>query len=164
MFHPPAAVPKYYQGTSLCSPFFFLLVDSVLGFAAHGWLESLLVPSLLVVLQSAVVAARVPLAVAVGVLVPLAPGVEAAAPVVGAADDPLTAAPGAPAGASTVAVVGGWFDCVCGGSAEGAPPTISPEVPVTDDGIPSGATPPSEAGGPASGTSSEGALAPVGTA
>jgi len=166
VFHLPAAVRKYYQGTSLCNPFFFLLVDSVLGLAAHGWPESLLVlPSLFVVVQAVeaaaagVVAAPVPLAVAVGVVVPLPPGAEAA-PVADGADE-LSAAPGAPAGASAVAVAGCCFDCL--GSSEGEPPTISPDLPVTADGIPSGATPPSVAGGPASGTSSDGALAPVGT-
>lgn len=146
MFHPPAAVPKYYQGTSLCSPFFFLLVDSVLGFAGHGWLDSLLLPSLFVVVQPAVdaaagvVAAPVPLAVEVGVVVPVALGAEAAPSVAGGADDPLAAAPGAAAG-DAPAVAGCGVDRL--GSSDGDPPTISPEVPVTDDGIPSGATPPS---------------------
>ena len=166
MFHLPAAVRKYYQGTSLCRPFFFLLVDSVFGFAAQGWPESLLLPSLFGLEQSpsALAAAAedfaapvpgafaaVPLAAAVGVVVALALGVEgpAAEPLAGEPDDPVTDDPGAPAGA--------WL-----GNSEGAEPTTDPEVPVIADGIPSGDTPGSD-GDPASGTSSDGAVAPAGT-
>lgn len=167
MFHLPAAVRKYYQGTSLCRPFFFLLVDSVFGFAAQGWLESLLLPSLFGLEQSASalvaaavvfaapvavpLAAVVPAAPAVGVVVALAFGVEGpgAEPLAGEPDDPVTDDPGAPADA--------WL-----GSSEGVAPTTDPDVPVIADGIPSGDTPGSD-GEPASGTSSDGAVAPAGT-
>jgi hypothetical protein len=147
-----------------------------LGFAAHGWLESLLLPSLfgeehVVVLAAAgvfagvvppgVLTAALPVAVAAVAVAALAPDVAAPPPVVDVADAPAPGVPTDPVTAEPAAAAGRWFGCL--GRSEGDPPTISPDVPVTEDGIPSGATPPSAAGGPASGTSSAGALAPVGT-